>query len=259
MQSIIDLLRRVKRRATRSFERAKWRLNPEFQGSLSRIKALHHSHFGEKAVILCNGPSLNTVRFDKLKGTFVIGLNKINLLFDKTDFRPSIIVAVNKHVIEQNRSFYTSTSIPLFLSHRSKKEIPSHPHIAFLFMQQGWTFSEDAADFLDEGSTVTFAALQLAYYMGFRQVALVGADHTFAQKGRPNDLVIADGPDENHFHPDYFGKGVPWQLADLEGSEIAYRAARAAMERSNGTIYNATEGGKLEIFKRLPLDRFLAL
>ena len=65
-----------------------------------RIKSVHNKYYGQKAVILCNGPSLNDVDFDLLGNVYCFGLNKINLLFDRTDFRPSAIVAVNPFIID---------------------------------------------------------------------------------------------------------------------------------------------------------------
>ncbi|WP_277882134.1 hypothetical protein [Oculatella sp. FACHB-28] len=41
-----------------------------------------------------------------LKGTYTFGLNKINLLFEYSEFRPSCIVSVNSFVVEQNAEFY---------------------------------------------------------------------------------------------------------------------------------------------------------
>ena len=71
---------------------------------------------GEKAVIVCNGPSLNATDLTSLGSTYTFGLNKINLYFDSNAFRPNCIVAVNANVIEQNADFYNTTEIPLFLS-----------------------------------------------------------------------------------------------------------------------------------------------
>src|SRR3546814_18681708 len=66
---------------------------------------------------MCNGPSLLETDFDLLhrSGVFTLGLNKVNLLFDRTSLRPSAIVAVNPYVIEQNAAFYNDTEIPLYL------------------------------------------------------------------------------------------------------------------------------------------------
>jgi hypothetical protein len=69
--------------------RLKWDLNLKSHISRARINKLKNIHTGKRALILCNGPSLNKVDFKLLTNLDVItfGLNKINLLFDSVDFR----------------------------------------------------------------------------------------------------------------------------------------------------------------------------
>ena len=62
-----------------------------------------------------------------------------------------------------------------------------------------------------------------------------------------------DQPDENHFDPAYF-QGQLWHLADLEGSEIAYRIAELEYRRAGRQVFDATVGGKLEVFRKIPFD-----
>jgi hypothetical protein len=93
--------------------------------------------------------------------------------------------------------------------------------------------------------------------MGFKRVALVGADHNFAVKGAANKAVIASERDESHFDPNYFSGGVKWQLPDLAESEIWYGRARQVYEVCGREIINCTDGGELEVFDRLPLVDFL--
>jgi hypothetical protein len=98
--------------------------------------------------------------------------------------------------------------------------------------------------------------MQLAFHMGFKNIALVGCDHSFATKGPANKTVIAGQQDPNHFDPNYFSEGVKWQLPDIIGSELHYDLARDIFERYGRKIVNCTEGGRLEIFERQPLGEF---
>ena len=243
--------------ARQILDRLNWDLTPK--SWLSRKRAAQsRDKFGGKAVILCNGPSLNRVDLSSLDGVFCIGLNKINLLFDRGAFRPNSIVAVNPFVIEQNRDFYNATDIPLFISHVGVKEVQDRPNVTFLHsVHLGHAFSKDVSISVNQGATVTFVALQVAFHLGFRHVALVGADHTFQQTASPNTTIVAEGPDPNHFDPNYFAHGVQWQTADLAESEIGYRIAAEAYALNGGEVVNATEGGQLEIFRRQSLADFL--
>jgi hypothetical protein len=93
--------------------------------------------------------------------------------------------------------------------------------------------------------------MQIAYYLGFGKVILIGVDHSFATKGSPNTQVVSQSDDPNHFDPQYFGKGFRWQLPDLENSELAYRIAKCQFERDNREIVDATIGGRLQVFPKV--------
>lgn len=99
--------------------------------------------------------------------------------------------------------------------------------------------------------------MQLAFHMGFKEVALAGCDHSFATKGPANKTVIAGEKDSNHFDPNYFASGVKWQLPSLSQSELHYEIAQDTFTRHDRKIVNCTDGGNLEVFTRQPLSEFL--
>jgi hypothetical protein len=239
-------------------DRLRWDLNPLSRVHRARLAAWKDRFPGGKAVVLCNGPSLNRVDFDALRGCFTFGLNKINLLFDRTDFRPSCVVAVNGHVLEQNAAFYNATDLPLFLDSAAHRMVGSRGNVHFLHSSHQPKFARDCSISVSQGATVTFVALQLAFHMGFRRVALVGCDHSFAVKGPANATVVAGAVDHSHFDPNYFAGGVQWQLPDLLTSEVSYTMAEQVFRASGGEVVNSTDGGRLEVFRRQSLAEFLA-
>jgi hypothetical protein len=241
------------------WDRMTWDLSRESWASRRKLKYVKDRYSGGKAVILCNGPSLNDVDFEKLSvsGVYTFGLNKINLLFDRTEFRPSAVVAINEFVIEQNAPFYKDTDIPLYLSWLGLGDVGRKEHVTYLHTTRQQKFAQDCSVSVVPGYTVTYVALQLAFHMGFKQVALVGCDHNFASKGRPNQTVEAEATDPNHFDPRYFSGGVKWQLPDLIGSEYFYNLARQSYDLADRQIFNCTEGGKLDLFERRLMSDFL--
>lgn len=239
-------------------KKIRWDLSLSSHRSASNLKKLKGRFKDKKAVILCNGPSLNKVDFGLLDGTFCFGLNKINLLFSRTTFRPSAIVAINPYVIEQNAEFYNETNIPLYLdsyAHR-KKLVFSRSNVTYLYSGPRG-FARDCSNAIYPGNTVTYVALQLAFHLGFESVALVGCDHNFSTKGPANKLVIAGDSDPNHFDPNYFAN-VPWQLPDLAESEASYAQALRSYTEHGRRLYNCTDGGKLELLPRKGLSEFLS-
>lgn len=238
-------------------KRLAWDLVPESWRSRRRLAAMQGKHAGEKAVILCNGPSLLKTDFDLLEDCFVIGLNKINLLLESRSFRLDAIVAVNALVIEQNADFYNATDIPLFLDSHGRHKVRARENVSYLHAAGYPRFARDVSTSVYTGATVTFVAMQLAFHLGFQRVALVGCDHNFAVKGPANKTVESTEKDESHFDPRYFAGGVKWQLPDLLQSEIAYLLALEAYGNAGRELVNATEGGKLELLPRTTLPKFL--
>lgn len=237
-----------------------WDLKSEAWQSKRKLKYLKNKYRNDKAIILCNGPSLNLVDFEVLKNkkVFTVGLNKINLLFDETDFRPDLIVSVNKHVIEQNSEFFNSTSIEIILDSAAHQVIKKRNNVNFVHsLPFQLKFARDVTGSVCQGYTVTYVALQILYHLGFNKVALVGCDHNFDTKGSANMTVEAGESDPNHFSSKYFSGGVKWQLPDLLGSEVHYKMAKDFYEAGGRKIFNCTEGGKLDIYDRISLSQFL--
>jgi hypothetical protein len=180
-------------------------------------------------------------------------MNRIYLLFPQIGFSTSYYLAINTLVIEQCANEIKALDIPCFVSWRGRKWLRSDPDIIYLDTDYTPppTFSKDVSGRVFEGSTVSYAAMQLAFHMGFEEVILVGVDHSFTTKGDPNVTIVSNGEDPNHFSAEYFGKGFRWQLPDLEASERAYLMAHEAFTASNRRILDATIGGKLDVFPKV--------
>jgi FkbM family methyltransferase len=216
-------------------------------------------HRGQRCVIIGNGPSLGKMDLSFLEKEICFGMNRIFLLFDRWKFRPTYYASVNPLVIEQSAGEILKINAPKFLS---SKGIPffSDPPADMYFIKSHpeWIFSHDPQIGLCEGWTVTYFAMQLAYFMGFSEVILIGVDHHFVTPGDPNKEVVSQGDDPNHFHPEYFGKGTRWNLPDLDRSEHSYRMAKAAFESVSRKIIDATLGGKLTIFPKVDYKQYFS-
>ena len=231
-------------------------LNEIFSKQQESLKRFHNIHKGKRCFILGNGPSLNDTDLSKLKDEFTFGTNRIYLLFKELGFETSYYLSVNGNVTQQYQDDILQIRSPKFLSLESAAYYPnSVDSLHFLPHEDSSTpmFHKDISQNLWWGATVTYVAMQLAYYMGFQEVYLIGVDHYFKTKGQAHTLVQSDEDDENHFSPDYF-KGKAWQLPDLETSELAYSLAKFAFENSGRKIYDATVNGKLDIFKKVDFN-----
>ena len=235
-------------------------LHPWRRQSMEELGELKDKYRGERCFIIGNGPSLRDTDVSNLKNEFTFGMNRIYLAFEEWGFQTTFLASVNDLVIEQCVDDFLALDMPRFFSWRSRKFFPKSTSSNlpnFLYTTYaGAKFAEDIRYRVWEGATVTNVCLQLAYHMGFEQAILIGVDHSFKSKGEANKTITSDGDDPNHFDPRYFGKGFRWQLPDLDMSEVAYAMARINYERDGRQILDATIGGKLTIFDKVPYDSF---
>ncbi len=230
--------------------------HPWRRQSIARLGAYRASQTGKRCFIIGNGPSLKKMDLSRLKGEYTFGLNRVYLLFPELGFTTTYLVVVNDLVIEQFAANILDLPLPVFMAWHGRRflppDVPAERLPIFLHTTYtGPTFGRDARRRLWEGATVTYAALQLAYFMGFETAVLIGVDHNFSTQGKPNTTIVSSGADPNHFNPAYFSQGVRWQLPDLETSERAYRMARAAYEADGRHVLDATVDGKLTVFPKV--------
>ena len=224
--------------------------------SAARLLRLRSKYKGERCFIIGNGPSLNNTDLTLLKNEITFGLNRIYLLFEKMGFHTTYHVCVNPLVIEQCARDIEALPMPRFISWHCRKIVQRSPGMMFIGdpYDRPLGFSKTPITRIWEGSTVTYVAMQLAYYLGFKQVVLVGVDHRFVTEGPPHAAVTSAGGDPDHFDPAYFGNGFRWNLPDLNTSEAAYRLAKSTFEADGREIIDATVGGRLSVFRRVPYE-----
>lgn len=230
-----------------------------------KLEALREKYAGRRrAFIIGNGPSLNKMDLSFLKDEVTFCVNGFFLKFPELDWRPTFHV-VEDHLVAEDRAEeinalrgitklypaylgYCLEPGPetIYFNHRARK---SYPH--------AFDFSTDAASITYTGCTVTFTCLQLAHYLGFRELFLIGvdADYSIPDDAKHSDdygtgVLDMGSDDPNHFHPDYFGKGKRWHDPQVDKMLEAYQEARGVIERTGCKVYNATVGGKLEVFPR---------
>lgn len=202
----------------------------------------------QDCLVVGNGPSLNETPLEQIK-MLSIGMNKINLLFDRTSWRPDLIVCVNGLVIKQNRDFFNTTKIPLILPVKALYlGIKRRSNIIFTRISDSKEFVNDISKPVGIGHTVTFTCLQVAAHAKVKSVNIVGVDHNFKYTG-DKGIKLHEGADLNHFDPNYF-KDSLWGLPNLDGSEKAYSKAKSYFDKQSIPVIDYTINGKLTVFQK---------
>ena len=174
-------------------------------------------------------------------------MNKIFHVFDKTEWRPDYYFVNDRMVFSQNMDSICRMDVKYkFVSDNCKINsnngfLRHHLNVCEGCYDNVQDFSDDAAWGIYFGSTVTYSCIQFAVYMGFKVIYLLGVDFNYGKMGEKG----------NHFYE----QEDKINFSFLEnGSLKAYHIARQYAEDHDIKIFNATRGGKLEVFDRVDFD-----
>jgi hypothetical protein len=220
------------------------------------LKLFRNIHKGKRCFVVANGPSLNKIDFDLLKNEYTIGMNRIYLMEKINGFIPNYLAVIDGEIqLKQFASEYNALKIPCFYNWDYRKHLNRKKNQFYLKGKFSQAFSKDIVnDPVGNGLSVTYSCVQLAFYMGFEEVYLIGKDHYFKTQKHAHVRIKSDGTELNHFTSGYYNPGQDWVAPDYRGEESAYALARAAFESSGRVIKDATIDGKLDVFEKIDFN-----
>ena len=214
-------------------------------------------HKGKRCFIVATGPSLRVQDLDKLheNGEICISMNRIFNIFDKTQWRPDYYMIGDMEMIEDLSEQIADLKLPYkFVATEPKsywKNPKSKGSIPYKLLLRGYIhntpqFSANVERGVCHGTNITYLCIQLAVYMGFSKIYLLGVDFNYT----PNVYDAA-----NHFE----GCDTPQNRIRLnpiypEKVQLSYEVAKQYCDREQIHVYNATRGGKLEVYDRVDFD-----
>lgn len=232
---------------------------------LSHLKNIHR---GKRAFIIGMGPSLKIEDLAKLRREITFACNKVYLAFEKTNWRPTYYSVLDILIAQNNSTIIEKLNLKKIFSKCVTPYFPRSKDIIWLKELhapacngiQTFQFSTNALHGLYGGWTVLYSQLQLAFYMGIREIYLIGVDFSFnipkheageCMHGR----VLVNGEENNHFHQDYRAVGETWTMPRLDLQYRAFQCAREVFKKYNGIIYNASRQTKLDVFPIVNFDQ----
>lgn len=239
----------------------------KLDSDLLKYKDLHK---GEACFVIGNGPSLTTKDLDRIKekGIPSFAANGIYNLFDKTSWRPTYMVFQDQQMIDGLVNLFgdfSSVCEAIFVRrdvyNQVDEKIRDSGKVIYLRLVMNirkdlyYDFSQDLMKCAYDGCTVTYLMIQLAYFMGFSTIYLIGLDHNFPISFDEKGNVIKNDDVEMHAFKD--ASHVVLNPARVLETTFAYRSARKFLDKKGIEIYNCTRGGKLEEFIRKDLDKVL--
>lgn len=223
-----------------------------------KLKKFKSIHKGESCFIVGTGPSLKLEDIEKIKHTNAkcFGVNTLYKIYENTSWRadyyciidPTTYSAIrdgvkkyhtNSLFIAGNRIFEENIDINRFALNCS-----SFYRLAYKEYFGATEFSTDLCNEIYDGASVVYAALQIAVYMGFKDIYLLGVDCNYEKNSILHSKTLAYGKDYKYNWTKQTG------LTMIE----CFKVAKEYADKNNVHIYNAAAGGMLEVFPRVGLD-----
>jgi len=254
---------------------------------ISELSTLKDTRKGERCVILGNGPSLNRTDLSLLKEETVFACDAVHLLFERIDWRPAYYTCVDSQVLHDRATdieamlaadpdmvAFFPTEVQIHGSDRDRlkgRDLVAESPKRYFFNEEPGTvddlpesmFSLDASIRVIQPHTVAVTMMQLAAYMGFSELVLVGIDmHYSVPDAVPREegvdiedvrLTSLQDDDPNHFDPLYFGATRKWNTPNTALMRQHFELARQALDKKGVSVRNATEGGDLDVFELVSL------
>lgn len=233
------------------------------------VRRLKNAYNGKRCFIVLTGPSMTLDDLALIQNEVTISVNSIINVFDKTSFRPTFYMIQDKSVFLKLKNKLKSMPLEniyigignlgkkagscitideIEVSEETKRwscyhldSAKSWYHVNFEKKKLIPDFSEDSNFCIYDGSTVAYSALQLAMYMGFREIYVLGADCDYSGSVRH----IGEYDKEP-----VYSKAEEIQSALFKSYEVAFKHAK----KKGIKLYNATRGGKLEVLPRVNLE-----
>ncbi|WP_395690763.1 6-hydroxymethylpterin diphosphokinase MptE-like protein [Nocardioides sp.] len=223
-----------------------------------RIAQLRSSRAGEQCFVVGNGPSVRVEDLEALRGRATFGCNRIFEIYDRTEWRPEFYIAQDVYDARLPVHATEDRDSTRFVGayFRRRWGLTGHEPLCFNGKKsvRNRGFSDDCAAWVGEFGTVTFTALQFAAYLGFKQVVLIGIDHSYARTLQAGGEIATESERKDHF---YSAPNRPDSLANITLMEDAYRTAKEGCDRVGCEVVDATRGGHLQVFPKVDLDELL--
>ena len=242
----------------------------KYKRRITKLEKIKNIHAGEKCVIIGMGPSLQVADLDRFKGICTMACNKIYLAFAETDWRPDYYMVSDVLVAENNvegiAGIKAQKFFPEWVAHRCSgfkniNWIPvskSSEHIP----GESVGFAKDLSDGIQPGgATVIYDMLQMAYHLGFSEVALVGIDFSFklseasGEECEQGEVLVSAG-EVNHFVKDYRKPGETWSIPKMDDQRVAFAKAVEVFHADGRSLVNASRSTKLEEVPRVDFDEY---
>lgn len=220
---------------------------------------------GQRCFLIGNGPSLRaedlTTLHEHREITFAF--NRIYNIFESTPWRPTFYISQDEKMLSGCADIVNALDlsvklIPIQLNWYFGIDISDAQYFNLTGQKtespSAFQFSDDIAHEIFNADTVMYTAAQLAAYMGFTELYLIGVDHHFQISQNNKGEILVDPSVKDYFSDKYNEDKENLYIPNTEKSTLTYLAMKQQCSQRSIQVYNATRGGKLEVFPRVDFD-----
>jgi Alcohol dehydrogenase, class IV len=236
----------------------------------SKLLELKNKYAGQRCFLVGNGPSLTAEDLDMIADEVTFGCNMVYKMFQKTKWRPTyhfiVDIIYTKNLYREIKNNITSPMITHNIAYRSMKQKPDNIAYVNTFSQEDYQIRGNMlAYYIPARATVMTFMIEMAMFMGFKEIYLLGTDCTNSfTSGHFGEEYVASDLDKVNLARARRTIGNPnLTLAELgeyrrERSIGAYQKIALYAKKADVKIYNTTRGGALEVFPRKNLEDVLS-
>ena len=231
------------------------------------LNALKGKYKGRRCFVLGNGPSLTASDLDMLKGEITFASNAIYKIFSETSWRPTYYAIFDEGVGAREGMLENASKLDCIKFFREQgylvyrkaagKNCYIHTWHSRKYLDDPH-FSENLTSGLYTIATVTYSMIQIARWMGFDEIYLLGMDNKYKFSQLRDGTVVRNEGVCNYFGEEAKEEPLPATAPATWENDAAYEYAEKYSREHGFRIYNATRGGFLEKFERVDLDEVLS-
>jgi hypothetical protein len=209
------------------------------------MKEFKNIHYGESCFILGTAPSINKMDLKPLKKIVTIGCNRIGKKY-KPDY---LCISDTKNCyLKYTKEIDKIKAVKVMCSPIAGQEINLPDDIykvelisnKSLMLKDDYKFDSSFKKVAWTTNVITDLCFPFAYFLGFKNVYLIGCDCT----------------DAGHFYPN---DGDCVKIGSWQERFVYYKKIKQLFESDGRKIYNAGIGGKLNVFKRIKFKEAIKL
>lgn len=215
----------------------------------SYLRKYKNIHEGKRCFIIATGPSLKQTDISGLKDEYTFGVNALCMKFQEFGWRTNYFALSDYNAFKKMSPILTEAKMEFFCTWFTKDNpycvfVPTFIHNCYMVDYNKKIFTKEIEAGIGDGNTVALQAIQIAAYMGFKDIYLLGVDCNYDIK--EGDLYFVD-----------HGIRIPLQQGAGPRMIADFAVLNKFAKEWGVNIYNATNGGMLEVFPRVNLQDVL--